>query len=54
MNATVSAFDAGFILAVTGAASVWWPLGLLMGAIWLAVTVVVTDRRTAAAVEAAE
>ena len=54
MNATVSAIDAAFVFAVVGASSIWWPLGLVMAAGWLGVLVVIADRRTAAATEAAE
>ena len=46
MSATVTALDAAFVLAVTGAAMLFPPLGLLVGAAWLAVLVVVADRRT--------
>ncbi len=37
--------DASFVLAVTGAALVWPPLALLVGAGYLAVQAVVADRR---------
>lgn len=38
--------DASFVLAVTGAAMLWPPLGLLVGAGYLAVQAIVADRRS--------
>ena len=46
MTATVSALDAAFVFAVTGAAMVFPPLGLLVGFAYLAVIIVLHDRRT--------
>ncbi len=48
MKATVSAIDAAFVFAVCAGATIFPPLGLLIGAAWLAVLVVVADRRTEA------
>jgi len=48
MTATVSALDAAFVFAVTAGAIVFPPLGLAIGAVWLAVLVIVADRRTPA------
>jgi len=46
MSATVSALDAAFVFAVVAGATIFPPLGLAIGAVWLAVLVVVADRRT--------
>ena len=45
MKATVSAIDAAFVFAVVAGATIFPPLGLAIGAVWLAVLVVVADRR---------
>lgn len=37
--------DASFVLAVVGAAMIFPPLGLLVGAAYLAVQAVIADRR---------
>ena len=52
MKATVAALDAAFVFAVCGAAMIFPPLGLAVGAAWLAVLVVVADRRTEATADA--
>ena len=46
MTATVAALDAAFVFAVVGAAMIFPPLGLAVGAGWLAVLVIVAERRT--------
>lgn len=46
-DAKVSAHDVAFILAVVAGAMIYPPLALVVGAAWLAVTVVVADRRSA-------
>jgi hypothetical protein len=49
VNASLSAIDAGFVFAVTGAALCPWPwLALIVGAAWMVALVVVADRRTPA------
>jgi hypothetical protein len=48
----VSAHDVAFLLAVVGAAMIFPPLALLVGAAWLVVLVVIGERRTAAPVVA--
>ena len=45
MKATVAALDAAFVFAVCAGATIFPPLGLAIGAVWLAVLVVVADRR---------
>ena len=49
MTATVSALDAAFVFAVVAGATVFPPLGLAVGAAWLAVLVWIADKRTPAA-----
>ena len=46
MTATVAALDAAFVFAVVAGATIFPPLGLAVGAAWLAVLVYVADRRT--------
>lgn len=46
MNHTVASLDAAFVFAVVGAAIIFPPLGLLMGAAWLGVLVAIADHRT--------
>lgn len=45
---TISILDAAYALLVCGAASVWWPLGLLVAGGFLVVTAIVNDRRAEA------
>jgi hypothetical protein len=45
VKATVAALDAAFVFAVCAGAMIFPPLGLAVGAVWLAVLVVVADRR---------
>lgn len=42
----VSVLDASFALAVTGAAWVWPPLGLIVAAAYFAVSAFIADRRS--------
>lgn len=46
MTHTVASLDAAFVFAVTAAAMIYAPLGLLMGAAWLGVLVAIADHRT--------
>ena len=46
MTASLSALDAGFVFAVTGAAMLWPWLALIVAAAWMVALVVVHDRRS--------
>lgn len=46
MTATVAALDAAFVFAVVAGATIFPPLGMAVGAIWLAVLVYVAEKRT--------
>ena len=47
VTASLSALDAGFVFAVTGAALCPWPwLALIVAAAWMVALVVVHDRRS--------
>ena len=47
MTASLSALDAGFVFAVTGAALCPWPwLALIVAAAWMVALVVIHERRT--------
>ena len=51
VTASLSALDAGFVFAVTGAALSPWPwLALIVGAAWMVALVVIHERRTPEAV----
>ena len=46
VTASLSALDAGFVFAVTGAALSPWPwLALIVGAAWMVALVVIHERR---------
>lgn len=49
MNPVEIYTEAGFVLAVTGAAMIFPPLALIVAAVYLAVLAFVADRRQAAA-----
>ena len=46
MSTTIDAHDAAFVLVVTGAAMLWPPLALVIGGAWLAVMVLLAERKT--------
>lgn len=43
----VSVLDAAFVLSVTGAAMIWAPLALIVGAAYFVASAVIADRRAA-------